>query len=51
MSWNWLKDGVGGGVDFLLDFLFVGLLGLGVVLAVGAIGWFVGLPLLPGYDR
>jgi hypothetical protein len=29
--------------------MFVGLLGLGVVLTLDAIGWFLGFPLLPGY--
>jgi hypothetical protein len=29
--------------------LFFGLLGLGVVLVVDAIGWFFGFPLLPTY--
>lgn len=31
--------------------MFVGLLGLGVVLTLDAIGWFLGLPLLPIYIR
>ncbi len=31
--------------------LFCGLLGLGVVLVVDAIGWFIGFPLLPSYIR
>ena len=31
--------------------MFVALLGLGVVLTVDAIGWFLGLPLLPSYNR
>ena len=31
--------------------MFIGLLGLGVVLTLDAIGWFLGLPLLPIYLR
>ena len=31
--------------------MFFGLLGLGVVLVADAVGWFIGLPLLPSYIR